>query len=129
MKRPSSSRGGAKPKDIDAYLASLPAKVRSGLRKLRKAMRAAAPEAEEGFSYGMPAFRFEGRPLMGFAAATHHSSLYPMSAAVIRAHAAALTKYETSKGTIRFPHDSPPPPRLVTKLVRARIAELRKPRQ
>ncbi|MFI5235274.1 MAG: iron chaperone [Gemmatimonadales bacterium] len=115
--------------DIDAYLASLPPRVRMGLQKLRQAIRDAAPDAEEGFSYGMPAFRFGGRPLMGFAAAQHHSSLYPMSAAVIRTHAADLKNYQTSKGTIRFPPDKPPPPALVAKLVKARMAELQKPKR
>jgi uncharacterized protein YdhG (YjbR/CyaY superfamily) len=131
MKRASSSQGRTKPKgqDIDAYLASLSPKVRSGLQRLRKAIRAAAPDAEEGFSYGMPTFKFGGRPLMGFTAAAHHSSLFPFSPAVIRAHAVDLKKYETSKGTIRFPPDRPPSPTLVAKLVKARLAELQKPRK
>lgn len=131
MKRASSSRGRTRPegKDIDAYLASLSPGARSGLQRLRKAIRAAAPDAEEGFSYGMPAFKIGGRPLMGFAAAEHHSSLFPFSPSVISANAADLKEYETSKGTIRFPPDRPPPPALVAKLVRARLAELQKPKR
>jgi uncharacterized protein YdhG (YjbR/CyaY superfamily) len=108
--------------NIDEYLASLPADQRATLQKLRTAISAAAPDAEEGVSYGLPAFRLEGRPLVCFAAAAHHCSLYPMSPAVIRAHADDLKKYEISKGTVRF--KAPLPPALVRKLVRARIAEL-----
>ncbi len=108
--------------NIDDYLASLPADKRSVLQKLRTAIRLAAPDAEEGFSYGLPAFRIGGRPLVGFAAAANHCSLYPMSPAVIRAYADDLEKYETSKGTIRFV--APLPSALVRKIVRARIAEL-----
>lgn len=112
------------PASIDAYLASLPADKRATLQKIRKAVSAAAPRAEEGFSYGLPAFRLDGRPLVAFAAAANHCSFYPMSPAVIRAHAADLKNYETSKGTIRFPVERALPGTLVRKLVKARIAEL-----
>ena len=125
MKPPSpTARKRARVTDIDAYFASLSPKARAGLQKLRKTIRTAVPDAEEGFSYGMPAFRIRGRPLVAFAAAQGHSSLYPMSAAVIRALAPELKDYETSKGTIRFPPDRPPPARLVGKILKARMAEL-----
>jgi uncharacterized protein YdhG (YjbR/CyaY superfamily) len=129
MKR-SPSKGTAKPSrtgpvSVDAYLESLPADARSGLQKLRNAIRAAAPGAEEGFSYGLPAFRLAGRPLVCYAASRNHCSFYPMSPAVMRAHAAELETYETSKGTIRFAAGEPPPAALVKKIVRARIRELR----
>ena len=109
---------------VDAYLATVPLEPRRALQKLRTAIAAAAPRAEEGFSYGLPAFRLDGRPLVCYRATAKHCSFFPMSPAVIRAHASDLEGYETAKGTIRFQAEEPLPPVLVRKLVLARMAEL-----
>lgn len=125
MKRPVTAAmkaGGAK--GVTAYLAGVPADARAALAKLRAAIRAAAPDAEEGFNYGLPGFKLDGKSFVCYAAPKEHCSFYPMSAAVIRDHAADLKAYETSLGTIRFPAKKPLPASLVRKLVKARIAEM-----
>jgi uncharacterized protein YdhG (YjbR/CyaY superfamily) len=114
---------GKGPSDVDAFLAAVPDEARTSLEKLRETIRAAVPEATETISYGVPAFKHRGRSLVGFGATKNHCAFYLMSPAVMDAHAAELGEYDTSKGTIRFPHDKPLPPALVTKLVKARIAE------
>jgi uncharacterized protein YdhG (YjbR/CyaY superfamily) len=111
-----------KPKTVSGYLASLDAEKRTALKKLRAAIKAAAPRAEECISYGIPAFRLNGRMLVWFHCATTHCSFFP-GAYPIAACKRDLKKYATSKGTIRFPPDKPLPAALVRKLVKARIAE------
>lgn len=108
---------------MDDYLAKVPDDKRAALQALREAIGVAAPQAQEGMSYGAPAFRYRGRPLVAYAAAKTHCSLFPMSVAVMEAHRDELGPYDTSKGTIRFKPGEPLPDALVAKLVRARLAE------
>lgn len=112
----------AKPETIDEYLAPLSPEKRAALEKLRKAIKAASPKAEECISYQIPAFRLNGRLLVAFGAAAKHCAFYP-GAHPVEAHKDELKAYDTSKGTIRFPADRPLPATLVRKLVKTRIAE------
>ena len=112
-----------KPKTIDEYVAALSDDKRAVLEKLRTTIRAAAPKAEECISYGLAAFRLNGRPLVAFGASANHCAFYPMNSTTVAAFQEQLKRFETSKGTIRFAVDKPLPRSLVKKLVKARIAE------
>jgi uncharacterized protein YdhG (YjbR/CyaY superfamily) len=115
------AKGRATP--IDVYLSSLGDDKRAALEKLRKQIKSLVPEAEECISYQIPAFRLNGRMLVGFGVAEKHCAFYPMSGATVEAHESDLKNYDTSKGTIRFQPTKPLPAGLVRKLVKARVAE------
>lgn len=109
---------------IDEYLASVPDDQRAALERLRGQIHAAAPDASEAISYGMPAFRLDGRWFVGFGVTKEHCSFYA-GRAPVEAHAAELSGYRLWKGTINFRADQPLPAELVTKLVQVRLAEYR----
>lgn len=111
------------PLTVDAYLASLSDDKRAALEKVRRAIKAAAPNAEECISYRLPAFRLNGRMLVAYGATASHCAFYPMSSSTVEACKDELEGYETSKGTVRFQADHPLPAALVRKLVEARVVE------
>jgi len=111
----------AKTKTFDGYLAALPPDKRAALEQVRQAIRAAAPDAVECISYGIPAFRLNGKFLVGLGATAKDCSFYPGS--TVQAFAKELKGYQTGKGTIRFPAIDPLPAALVKKIVKARIGE------
>jgi uncharacterized protein YdhG (YjbR/CyaY superfamily) len=115
----------SKPKTIDDYLAGVSADQRIALEKLRKTIRAVAPKVEECISYGIPAFRLDGRSLVFFGAWANHCSFYPGSSRTLKKFRDDLKDFQVSKGTIRFSPDNPLPITLLKKLVKARIAENR----
>jgi uncharacterized protein YdhG (YjbR/CyaY superfamily) len=111
---------------VDDALADLPEADRSCLRHVIDIARQLLPEATEGMSYGMPALRLDGKPLIGVAAAAKHLSVFPFSPGVVDAVAARLDGYSLSKGTIRFTARHPIPDDVVEDIVRLRQAEIRK---
>ena len=113
----------AGPTNVEDYMAALPEESRVALEKLRKTIKAAAPEATEMISYQMPGFRDHGRSLVTYAAFKDHCSFFPMSLAVIEEYKEELKPYFSGKGTIRFTAEDPLPASLVKKIVKARLAE------
>src|SRR5438034_5445775 len=117
------SLANRKPQTIDEYLATAKPDQRRTLAKVRKTIHAVAPKVEECISYGIPAFRLNGRPLVFFGAWANHCAFYPGSSTMLKKFRNELRDFQTSKGTLRFSPDKPVPVALVKKLLKARIAE------
>lgn len=112
-----------KAKNIDEYIAGFARDIQSSLEQVRATIHKAAPGAEERISYGIPAFRLDGKYLIYFAAHKKHIGLYPVPTGVV-AFEKDFSRYHTSgKGTIRFPLDKPMPLRLIARIVKYRIGK------
>jgi uncharacterized protein YdhG (YjbR/CyaY superfamily) len=106
------------PADVDEYIAQAPDELQPRLRELRAAIKAAAPEAKESFSYAMPTYHYKRR-LIYFALWKKHIGLYGLTGPILEEHKAQLEGYVMSKGTIQLPLDEELPVGLVTSLVKA----------
>lgn len=109
-------------KNVEEYLSQFPDHQQTELQKIRKAIRDAAPKAEEAISYGMPGYKLNG-VLVYFGGFKTHCSFFPAGNSVIKKFAEELKDYKTSKGTIQFPLNQPIPVSLIRKMVKERIRE------
>lgn len=116
--------GDSSANEINAILATAPKDHRAALEKIRKTVQVAAPEAVEAISYGLPAFKYKGKPLAGYASYKDHCSYFPMSGRVIGTLHSELKAYKTSKGAIHFQPEHPIPTTLLKKLIQARLKEI-----
>jgi uncharacterized protein YdhG (YjbR/CyaY superfamily) len=107
---------------VDEYLASISEPGRSTLQTMRRYIKAAAPHAEETLSYGIPCYKHEG-VLVNRGGAKKHVALYGIGSNLMHQYADELKPYLSGDSTVRMPLDAPMPEALVTKLVKARIAE------
>jgi uncharacterized protein YdhG (YjbR/CyaY superfamily) len=109
---------------VEEFLAGLDAPTRDAFARIVALVDAEVPDAEQGVSYGLPALRYRGKPLIGFAAAAHYLSVYPFSPSAVNAVRHQLGGYSVSKGTIRFSAEAPLPEQALRDLVRARVSEI-----
>ncbi len=107
------------PKTIDEYIQLFPEEVQAKLESIRETIRKAAPEAEEAIKYQIPTFTLHGN-LVHFAAYNNHIGFYPASSG-IEAFKKELSKYEGSKGTVRFPLNKKIPLGLISRIVKFRV--------
>ena len=106
---------------IDEYIATFPKDTQEILMEIRDTIKAAAPNAEEKISYQMPTFFLNGN-LIHFAAFKNHIGIYPTPSGT-EAFKEEIFRYQGAKGSIRLPIDEPMPLKLITKIVKFRVAE------
>ncbi|MFN8539428.1 MAG: DUF1801 domain-containing protein [Thermomicrobiales bacterium] len=109
---------------ITDYLDKLNAPEKAALERICQIARAAVPGAEEATSYGMPAFKHKGKPLLGFTVSQRHLSLHPFSPAAIDSVKDQLGGFDLSKGTIRFTPATPIPDDVLKQIIDARLKEI-----
>jgi uncharacterized protein YdhG (YjbR/CyaY superfamily) len=109
---------------IDEYIATFPEETQKILEDLRATIKAAAPDADERISYQMPTFALEGN-LVHFAAWKNHIGFYPTSSGT-QAFKKELSIYKGAKGSVKFPIDKPLPLKLISRIVKFRVAENQK---
>lgn len=113
-------------REINAILATAPKDHRAALQRIRKFVKKAVPDAVEAISYGLPAFRYKGKPLAGYASYKAHCSFFPMSGSLTGKFAKELKDFKTSKGGVQFQPEQPIPDTILKKLILARKAEIDK---
>ena len=109
--------------EVDEYINALDEPKRTTLSQLRQTILAVLPQAAQGLSYGVPAFKVRGKTIAGFAAFKRHLSYLPHSGSVFPELAEELRGYQTSTGTLRFPVDEPLPRGIVEKLIAVRLRQ------
>jgi uncharacterized protein YdhG (YjbR/CyaY superfamily) len=109
---------------FDEYLATLPGPQQAELARIRELVQRTVPDAEEGTSYGLPAFKYKDRPLLGVRAAKKHLSVFPFSPEAVEAARESLAGFDLSKGTVRFTADKPIPDSALEQLLRYRVDEI-----
>jgi uncharacterized protein YdhG (YjbR/CyaY superfamily) len=109
---------------FDHYFATLADPKRAEFERIRRVVRCAVPAAEEATSYGMPAFKYKKRPLLGLRASKNHLSDFPFSPGAVDAAGGALAGFDLSKGTVRFTLDRPIPESALLELLRHRMGEI-----
>lgn len=108
---------------IDAYLKTVPQSQRDALEHIRHIVKQMVPEAEETISYGIPAFKYHGQYLVGWAAFKHHLSFFP-TGGPIEVVKTKLVGFKLSKGTIQFTDDKPIPDAIIRELVTLRLRSI-----
>ncbi len=113
----------SKPTTIDQYIQNFPPETQDLLQQVRQAIQRALPQATEGISYAIPAFKVDDKFLIYFSGAKKHVAMYPFTSAMAQALPETANYDQSGKGTIRFPLDQPIPANLVAQIAQMRLDE------
>ena len=109
-------------KTVKEYISTYPASTQERLNTLRKLILKEVPDSDESISYGMPAYKLAGKPLVYFAGYEHHIGLYALPSGH-KKFKKELAGYKQGKGSVQFPHDQPLPLELISKILKFRVSE------
>lgn len=110
--------------NIDAYIASFPPDIQMLLDDVRQTIRKAAPAALESISYGLPAYKYENKPIVYFGGFKHHIGVYA-TPEIHQEFKEELANYKQGKGSVKFPFGRPLPLQLITRMVKFKMQELK----
>ena len=112
-------------KEVTAYINAQPEPKKSTLLAVRQTILEIEPKLEQVIAWNSPAFKFDGKYVAGLCAFKNHLTFSPQSAEVMAAHETALQNYVISKSSFQFDVDKPLPKALVSKLIKARLKEIK----
>jgi uncharacterized protein YdhG (YjbR/CyaY superfamily) len=119
------ARAQTTPRGIADYLQAVEPVKRTELERIRTLAKTIVPSAEEAIMYGMPTFKYQGKPFLGLAAHKHHIGIYPYSGEVIEKLKDLLHEYGLSKGAVRVPVDQPVPESILRSIIECRLEQIR----
>lgn len=106
-------------RSVDEYIRSFPPEMREKMTQLRRAIRKAAPKADEMISYNIPGYKQNGKVIIYFSGAKSHIGVYPRPAGFAK----ELKRYASGKSTVRLPLDEPLPLKLLSEMVKAQVIQ------
>ena len=110
----------AKPKDVDAYIATAPPEARPILEELRNIVLTTIPKVEEKISWGVPFYRHSGE-IGGFAAYKNHVSVGFGPATAEDRGALESKGYKVLKDTFQIRFDQKVPSAAIKKILKAKV--------
>lgn len=108
---------------IDTYLNQVDPKHKAELERIRLLLRSIIPDYQETISYGLPAFKYKNKYVVGFSSNKNHMGFYPTPGPIAELEK-ELSDFKYAKGSIQFTTDNMLSDELIKKIVAARLSSI-----